>query len=65
MIYTYTGRNFKVDLSKLKFNVSKIRWFNPSDGTGVNIEGNGKKGIVEFDPPGEQKNGNDWVLIIE
>ena len=33
MVYTYTGKNFKVDLSKLKFTVSKLSWFNPSDGT--------------------------------
>lgn len=65
MSYTYTGENFKVDLKKLKFNVTKLSWFNPSDGSIVNSWNNTKKGIVEFDPPGEPKNGNDWVLILE
>ncbi len=65
MVYTYTGKSFKVDLSKLKFKVSKLSWFNPSDGTIVNSRGITEKGIIEFDPPGEQKNGNDWVLIVE
>jgi hypothetical protein len=65
MVYTYTGKNLKVDLTKLKLNVTKLSWFNPSDGSIVNSWSKTKKGIVEFDPPGEQKNGNDWVLILE
>lgn len=65
MIYTYTGNKFKVDLSRLKFTVSKLSWFNPLDGTIVNSRSSSKKGIAEFDPPGEQKNGSDWVLILE
>ena len=24
-----------------------------------------EKGAKSFDPPGEQKDGNDWVLILE
>jgi hypothetical protein len=23
------------------------------------------KGTMEFDPPGEKKDGNDWVLILQ
>src|SRR5688572_1113377 len=65
MIYTYTGKNFKADLTKVKFKVKKLSWFNPSDGLIVNSWSSTKNGIVEFDPPGEQKNGNDWVLILE
>ncbi|HKO82165.1 MAG TPA: glycoside hydrolase family 140 protein, partial [Chitinophagaceae bacterium] len=65
MVYTYNGRNFSIDFSKLKFKVSKISWFNSSDGTVVNSRDNAGNGIVEFDPPGEVENGNDWVLILE
>lgn len=65
MVYTWTGNQFKVDLSKLKFSISKLSWFNPSDGTTVSIQRKGKKGIQKFDPPGKEKNGNDWVLILE
>lgn len=65
MVYTYTGRNFKVDLSKLNFSVLKTAWFNPSDGTEVYSANYKGKGIVEFDPPGDPADGNDWVLVIE
>lgn len=65
LIYTCNGKNFKADLNRLKFKVTKLSWYNPSDGTIVNSWANRKKEIVDFDPPGEQKNGNDWVLILE
>jgi hypothetical protein len=65
MLYTYTGRKFTIDISRLKFNVSKFYWFNPSDGNRLNGGVIRKKGMVAFDPPGEQKNGNDWILVIE
>lgn len=65
MAYTYTGRSFKIDFSKLKFVVSKASWFRPADGSTQVIKNIAKKGIVEFDPPDETANGNDWVLILE
>ena len=65
MIYTYTGRNFKVDFSKLKFKILKASWFNPSNGKTERIKNIAAKKIVEFDPPGEPSNGNDWVLVLE
>jgi hypothetical protein len=65
MLYTYTGRPFSVDLSKLGFKAKKASWFHPSDGKKKKIKKFSKKGIVEFDPPGEKANGNDWVLILE
>jgi hypothetical protein len=65
MIYTYTGRSFEVDFSKMKFKISKASWFNPSTGIIEKVKDVAAKGIVDFDPPGEPKNGNDWVLILE
>ena len=65
MAYTYTGRNFKIDLSKLGFNVSKAGWYRTSNAESIVIEGFRKTGVVEFNPPGEPENGNDWVLILE
>lgn len=64
MFYVYNGRDFKIDLSKLKFVLSKANWFNPASGKQQPVKGF-KKGMVSFDPPGEQKDGNDWVLILE
>ena len=65
MVYTYTGRNFKVDLSKLTFRVSKATWFHPEDGRLEIITNNMTSDIVDFDPPGDHLIGNDWVLILE
>jgi hypothetical protein len=65
LIYTYTGMNFKVDFSKLDFIPAKASWFDPSTGKYIPVGGFSKKGIVEFDPPGEPANGNDRVLVLE
>ena len=65
LLYTYTGRNFKVDLKKLKFIPYKAAWFNPSTGERTRISKYRYKAEVEFDPPGEPANGNDWVLILD
>lgn len=63
LIYTYTGRNIEVDLSKLGKEV-EASWFNPRNGEKETIE------TVEgdrhtFNPPGEEEEGNDWVLILD
>ncbi len=65
LVYTYTGRNFKLDCSKLGFAVKKASWYNPSNGKQTAFNLGKKNGIVEFNPAGEQKDGNDWVLILE
>jgi len=64
LFYVYNGRNFKIDLSKLKFAASKANWFSPATGKRQPVAGY-KKGTNDFDPPGELKDGNDWVLILE
>jgi Protein of unknown function (DUF4038)/Putative collagen-binding domain of a collagenase len=65
LFYTYTGRNFIVDLMKLKFIPYKAAWFNPTTGEQIRISKYRYKSKLEFDPPGEPANGNDWVLILE
>jgi hypothetical protein len=65
MAYTYSGRNFKIDFSKLGFAANRLYWFHPVDGKKEEIKKVKLKGIVMFDPPGEPANGNDWVLLIE
>jgi hypothetical protein len=65
MIYTYSGKPFSVDFSKVKFKVSKAVWFNPVDGTSIPIADFSNKGVVLFEPPVKAKGWRDWVLIIE
>jgi hypothetical protein len=65
MLYTYTGRNFSVDISKLGFKPNKASWYSPSKGTSIDIDKIKNDKVVEFDPPGEVAQGNDWVLVLE
>jgi collagenase-like protein with putative collagen-binding domain len=65
LLYTYTGRSFKVVMGKIKGAQSRAYWFNPKDGTTQALGTIANTGIKEFDPPGEQAAGNDWVLVLE
>lgn len=65
MFYTYNGRAFKVQNSQLKLYPSKASWFNPRNGEQVGIPEFSLASNKAFNPPGEPKNGNDWVLVLE
>lgn len=65
MAYTYTGKNFRVNFAKLGFKPKKALWFKPENGQQTKFKLPAKKGVVTFNPPGEEANGNDWVLILE
>ncbi|MES2847739.1 MAG: glycoside hydrolase family 140 protein [Bacteroidota bacterium] len=65
LFYVYNGRNFKVDISRLKFSPAKANWFDTKTGKQQPVKGYKKNAVVTFDPPGEKSNGNDWVLILE
>jgi Protein of unknown function (DUF4038)/Putative collagen-binding domain of a collagenase len=65
MCYTYTGRNFKVQMGKIDGDHVKASWFDPRTGRTIPIGELENKGIHEFNPPGEAANGNDWVLILD
>jgi Protein of unknown function (DUF4038)/Putative collagen-binding domain of a collagenase len=63
--YTYTGRKIEVKSSLMPQKTSKASWFNPRNGKLIKLGKVENKSITTFDPPGEEKAGNDWVLIIE
>ena len=65
MFYVYNGREFNVEIGKLKFYPKKAGWFNPRNGEINWISEYRNSTIKTFDPPGEKGNGNDWVLILE
>jgi hypothetical protein len=62
--YTWTGRDFSLDMEKLPDGKYNSSWYDPR--TGISTTGNiyDNKGIVTFDPPEEKSPGNDWVLIL-
>jgi hypothetical protein len=64
-IYDYTGRVFDVAMGKINGAKVKASWYNPKDGSKKAIGSFWNKGIQSFDPPGEQREGNDWVLLLE
>jgi hypothetical protein len=65
MFYVYNSRNFKVAINKLGFIPKRGIWYKPSDGKIINITEYRNTTTATFDPPGEKKDGNDWVLILE
>jgi hypothetical protein len=63
--YTYTGRKFSMNMGKISGAKVKASWYSPRDGKYTAIGTFANKGVQSFDPPGEQKDGNDWVLVLE
>ncbi len=63
-VYTYTGRKMKINMGKIGGRKVKASWYNPRDGKSNTIGEFDNKGIKEFDPPGEVRDGNDWVLVL-
>jgi hypothetical protein len=64
-IYDYTGKPFEVAMGKIAGAKVKASWYSPRDGSKKAIGSFVNKGSRKFDPPGGQKDGNDWVLILE
>jgi hypothetical protein len=64
-IYTYTGRTINVVMGKIGGTTVKARWYDPRTGTYTGAGTHQNTGIKEFDPPGDEKEGNDWVLVLE
>lgn len=65
MAYTYNGRDFAINMGKITGEKVKASWFNPRNGQTEEIGAYPNEGVVEFDPPGEVKDGNDWVLVLD
>ncbi|HWS01612.1 MAG TPA: pectate lyase [Prolixibacteraceae bacterium] len=64
LVYTYNGRVISLKSDKLAGEKFGVNWYSPRNGLFLNA-GEIKKGEkFDFDPPGEKKDGNDWVLIL-
>jgi hypothetical protein len=64
-IYTYNGRNISVNMGHIKGKEVKASWYSPRDGSLKEIGVYPNKGVIVFDPPGDVKEGNDWVLVMD
>lgn len=65
MAYTYNGKDFSLNMGKINGEKVKASWFDPRTGKETVLGEIANKGVQKFNPPGEPKNGNDWVLILE
>lgn len=64
-VYTYNGRNIKLVMGRITGVKVKASWYDPRNGHTIAAGEYPNKGIIEFNPPGEPANGNDWVLILD
>lgn len=64
-IYSYNGRTISVNMGKIDGMRVKGSWFDPRTGADTEIGVFENAGTLEFDPPGEKEEGNDWVLILD
>lgn len=63
--YTYTGRPFTMKLGAISGAQVKAQWYSPRDGGFTPAGTFANRGEQRFDPPGEAKAGNDWVLVLD
>lgn len=64
-IYIASGKNSKINMGKISGENVKAWWYNPRTGEATEIGMKENKDIIDFDPPGEQGSGNDWVLVLD
>ena len=64
-IYTYTGKEFQVNMGKIGGRKVAASWYSPRDGSTRKIGSFRNKALRRFDPPGDPAEGNDWVLVLE
>ncbi len=64
-LYSYVGRMMKVKMGFLPGKTVKFKWFDPRVGAYLKGGSAANSGTATFDPPGEEKAGNDWILVLE
>ena len=65
LIYTWNGRDMKINMGKIGGAKLNVSWYDPRTGQTRVLGKVTNRGIKTFDPPGEVRNGNDWVLVLE
>jgi hypothetical protein len=64
-VYTYNGRDMQINAAKLEGAKLQASWYNPRSGKITVIGTFNKSKILNFNPPGIKKDGNDWVLVLD
>ncbi len=63
--YTYSGKPFRIRLGAISGARVTASWYNPREGSARLIGTLANQGERAFTPPGEPRDGNDWVLVID
>ncbi|MBN1479141.1 glycoside hydrolase family 140 protein [candidate division KSB1 bacterium] len=64
-VYTPYGTSFRISTDKLYAVKLQAWWFDTSTGTSIDIGELNKEDEMTFDPPADEKRGNDWLLVLE
>jgi hypothetical protein len=65
LVYTPTGKPFRVRLDRLSGREVQARWFDPRTSESQAAGRFAREGEREFTPPGQPRAGNDWVLALD
>ena len=65
MAYAPYGSNFRLSLKKINADSVRAWWFNPRDRTTIRMGKIKKADDRVFDPPADERRGNDWVLVLD
>jgi hypothetical protein len=65
MAYAPYGSTFTLSLKELAGEGLQGWWVNPRDCTSIDIGRVEKADRVVFDPPADERRGNDWLLVVE
>lgn len=63
--YSPYGQPIRVDLSSLSADRFRGWWFDPRTGVPTHIGIIDGLSQIELDPPGENRRGNDWILVLD
>jgi len=64
MVYTFTGRKFRLTMGKIPGKTLNASWYNPRDGKTTEAGLVQNEGIHEFIPTGDHSEGSDWILVL-
>lgn len=65
LAYIYTGREFSLRMGVIQGSKVQAFWYDPRTGARTIVGQLENAGVMTFKPPGEHRDGNDWVLILE
>lgn len=65
LVYIPTGKPVIINTGLIPASKLKFWWYNPGNGKATFLAEKDNQERMNFDPPGEMKRGNDWVLVID